>query len=439
MPDQQQMTGSAATLPVAEMTFDKTVYPRIQVIASLVQQYAQDLDFLPPVEVDQNHRLIDGVHRWMAHQKAGRETIDVIVTEVRDDHHFLELAVERNASHGQQLSQEDKKQMAVQMYKGVPVSERKDMKKRLITLFSVSKRTINNWLEKIDAMENAKRDRLIQDMWMACYEESEIAEETGMTQQRINQKCSEFTNFCNVAQICKLAATYQEEDFKPPIYNLWNDLKLTNQVGHFGNTEQAFVDRLLYLYTEPFDIVIDPFAGGGSTIDVCRRRSRRFLVSDRKPIIERADEIRQHDVTDGPLKPPQWKDVSLVYLDPPYWRQAAGQYSDDPTDLGNMSLEDFNKTLFNLMMLYAKCLERSQRDKPSYIALIIRPTQWNADNKEYTDHVTDMVTQVGLPVDMRISAPYSTEQYNAQCVNWAKENKKLLVLTRDIVVWRIEK
>ena len=32
-----------------------------------------------------------------------------------------------------------------------------------------------------------------------------------------------------------------------------------------------------------FDIVLDPFAGGGATIDVCKKRLRRYCVSDRKP------------------------------------------------------------------------------------------------------------------------------------------------------------
>ena len=59
------------------------------------------------------------------------------------------------------------------------------------------------------------------------------------------------------------------------------------------------MDNLLYLYTEPFDIVVDPFAGGGSTIDVCKKRFRRYFVTDRKPIVEREKEIRTHDMTDG--------------------------------------------------------------------------------------------------------------------------------------------
>jgi hypothetical protein len=56
------------------------------------------------------------------------------------------------------------------------------------------------------------------------------------------------------------------------------------------------VDNLLYLYTKPFDIVLDPFAGGGSTIEVCKKRFRRKMFSDHKPIVERETEIRQYDL-----------------------------------------------------------------------------------------------------------------------------------------------
>ncbi len=33
--------------------------------------------------------------------------------------------------------------------------------------------------------------------------------------------------------------------------------------------QSRIVENLLYAYTEPFDVVVDPFAGGGSTIDIC--------------------------------------------------------------------------------------------------------------------------------------------------------------------------
>ncbi len=136
-------------------------------------------------------------------------------------------------------------------------------------------------------------------------------------------------------------------------------------------------------------------------------------------------------------KSPHWKDVGLVYLDPPYWRQAAGQYSRDPTDLANMSLEDFNKKLSGLIHALASKIKSSKREKPAYIALVIQPTQWNAPGRQFTDHVGDMLRAVNLPVEMRIFAPYETQQCNAQMVKWAKANKKCLVLTREIIVWSV--
>ena len=44
----------------------------------------------------------------------------------------------------------------------------------------------------------------------------------------------------------------------------------------------GIVDNLLYLFTEPFGIVVDPFGGGASTITVCKKRMRRYWVSERR-------------------------------------------------------------------------------------------------------------------------------------------------------------
>lgn len=71
-------------------------------------------------------------------------------------------------------------------------------------------------------------------------------------------------------------------DFTPPVYNVWKFKDRTSGNSHFGNTEPTILDNLLYLYTKPFDIVADPFAGGGSTINVCKKRMRCYWVSDRK-------------------------------------------------------------------------------------------------------------------------------------------------------------
>jgi hypothetical protein len=34
----------------------------------------------------------------------------------------------------------------------------------------------------------------------------------------------------------------------------------------------TILDNLLAKHTKPFDVVVDPFAGGGSTVDLCKKR-----------------------------------------------------------------------------------------------------------------------------------------------------------------------
>ena len=189
----------------------------------------------------------------------------------------------------------------------------------------------------------------------------------------------------------------------------------------------------MYLYTGRFDIVVDPFAGGGSTIDICKKRSRRYFVSDRKPIIERKPEIRELDVTKTLPGPARWEDVTLVYLDQPYWRQAEGFYSNDRSDLSNMDLEEFHAVVANLIRSYAKKLKAG-----AVIALLMQPTQWKSPERQYTDHVAEMLRRVKVPLDMRISCPFECQQCTPPMVEWARENKRVLVLSRELIVWKVE-
>jgi hypothetical protein len=217
-----------------------------------------------------------------------------------------------------------------------------------------------------------------------------------------------------------------------PLYNVWKQQEKTPGSGHFGNSDVRWVDNLLYLYTKPFDVVVDPFGGGGSTIDLCRKRLRRYWVSDRKPIVEREKEIRRHDLTEGLPLLPRWKDVRLVYLDPPYWAQAAGQYSDDAADLANMPLASFTAALAEVINGFAVKLKGTG----AAIALLMQPTQWKAPEKQYTDHVADMIKAVKMPIDLRVQCPYESQQCTAQMVEWAKAKRKVLVLSRELVIWR---
>lgn len=418
-------------IAVSEVVFRDDLYPRISHDPALVQRYAANLEVLPPIEVNQHNELIDGWHRWTAHKKNEATSVTVTVTETKSEAEFLMLAIKRNSAHGAQLADGDKKKMAVRLY---AVGTGLD-KKTIAETLSVSEKSVSRYLSDIEKQLREQRKETIQAMYLACHTQDEIAAAVGVGQKTVSNELESFSNFGQVSKITKTLAEFAEPDFTPPLYNVWTFAKKSNGVSHFGNSEQRIVDNLLYLYTEPFDIVLDPFGGGGSTIDVCKRRLRRYWVSDRKPIPERAHEIRHLDIVDGlPPLAKRWSDVTLTYLDPPYWKQAENQYSQDAEDLANMPLDEFTANLAGVVRSIA------EKQSKGVIALIIQPTQWKAEGRKYTDHVMDLIQAVGTDlahVEMRISAPYSTEQYTPQMVNWAKENKQLMVLTREIIVWRV--
>lgn len=248
---------------VADVVFRADLYPRLETSAATVQKYAEDLDVLPEIELNQRSELIDGWHRWTAHKKKGAATIKARITPTTSDAHLLELAIQRNATHGLQLSQEDKRDMARRIYHATPERERDAKKKELARILSVSERAVRDWLSRIDKDSKEARDKRIFDLWLACFTQEEIAER-------------EAVNKDTVSEICRKAADLPESDkptaghasdFAPPIYNVWKQQEKTAGEGHFGNSEIRWVDNLLYLYTQPFDVVVDPFAGSGSTFD----------------------------------------------------------------------------------------------------------------------------------------------------------------------------
>jgi hypothetical protein len=421
---------TAIEINVAEVVYREDLYPRLRTSAETVQKYAEDLSVLPPIEVNQHKELIDGWHRWTAHKKCEVPTIKAVVVETASDAHLLEMAIEKNATHGLQLSQADKKDMARRIYHATPERDRDDKKKQLAKILSVGERTVREWLSRIDKDAKEERNRRIFDLWMGCWTQEEIASREGVTKETVSEVCQKMADLPKPDRSAADHAT----DFDPPIYNVWKQQERTPGTSHFGNSDVRWVDNLLYLYTKPFDVVVDPFAGGGSTIDICRKRFRRYFVSDRKPVVEREKEIRCHDLTAGIPKPPQWKDVALVYLDPPYWKQAEGKYSSDPTDLANMEADQFHDELAKIINGFAGKLPAG-----AHIALIIQPTQWKAPDRQFTDHVSEMIRRVKQPIAMRIQAPYESQQCTAQMVEWAKENRQVLVLSREIVVWRVAK
>jgi predicted transcriptional regulator len=426
---------SRAQIKLSEIVFDEGLYPRVDGHdPATVQTYARDMEQIEAagklISINADGILLDGRHRMLAY-KTNADGGDPVVTVYRypisSKLESFRLACELQ-DRGFALNNNDRQASAKRLYQLGDQSQAEIAK-----VLGVSAPTVSKWLSRTIKEEKEAKQKKAREMWLACATQQEIADAVQVPQQTVKDWTDGFTESCLKQE------SVNPPSFDPPIYNVWKQQTKSNAVSHFGNSEARWVENLLYLYTQPGSVVVDPFGGGGSTIDVCKKWQRRYYVSDRKPIVAREHEIRLHDLTTGMPSVPRWKDVDLVYLDPPYWKQAEGQYSDDPTDLANMPIEQFNAALSGIVKGFADKLKASAADHTQYIALIIQPTQWKAPDRGFVDHIGDMLRLVKLPVAMRYSVPYESQQCTAQMVEWAKAAKRCLVLTREIIVWEVQR
>lgn len=416
-------------IDVNKVVFREDMYPRIEKSSSTVQKYAEDLEVLPPIEINQRNELIDGWHRWTAHKKADAKTIKVVITNTDSDRELLELAIERNSSHGLQLSQEDKRDLARKIYNGTPDKKRDEAKAYLAKLLSVSERTLRNWTSTIDKDAKESRGKKIFNMWLTCHTQEEIADAIGISRSQVGGILTELAKLPKSAE----ATASHLVDFEVPLYNVWKFMEKPGGSSHFGYTESTILDNLLHFYTKPFDVVVDPFAGGGSTIDVCKKRFRRYWVSDRTVVPEREHEIRKWDFANGLPPIPRWQDVTLIYLDSSKWKQVENiPNSNAQADTSKKPLADFTETFSEFINSISKKLQPG-----AVIATLIPPIQWKSSDKVCTDYAAELIKKVKLPINMRFQCLYEGQQCTTQMVELAKTNKRPMVISGELIVWQI--
>lgn len=405
-----------STIKVKDIVFREDLYPRLKPNPAKIQEYSENIDVLPPIEVNQANILIDGYHRWKAHETVGLEEVPCVVIQTASEQELLMLAVRKNATAGQQLTQAEKKKYAIQWWNVLP-------EKEIIQTLSISERTFRDFTkDKRKQLEEEQNERIF-DMWMRCYTQQQIAESLSIDKQLVSRKIADFS------QNGKFADLINFRNFDPQIYDIWNFHKATNEVRHFGNIPPEIVDNLMYYFTSPFDVVFDPFGGGGSTIDKCVERNRRYFVSDLTPIPARND-IRQHDITTG--LPEELPVPDLVFLDPPYWKQAEKRYSEKDTDLGNVDLNKFLDTIAEI----AKAVKRKWGSSRPNGKLAIIIGAYKNDGK-FIDLPFLCYERIAkyLPLVRRIQVPYSTQVHGGAFVALAKEKKEILYLTRELMVF----
>jgi ParB-like chromosome segregation protein Spo0J len=218
-------------------------------------------------------------------------------------------------------------------------------------------------------------------------------------------------------------------DFRPTPYDVWN-FRHDRAFGipHPGSIPPAVVAHLLHYYTTPGALVVDPMAGGGTTLDVSLSMGRQCLEYDLHPA---RPEIRRHDIRHG--FPVAALGCDLIFCDPPYHTMLAARYP--PDSIASAPLTDWIAFLNNLARQALDTLRTG-----GYLAILLA-TQTEKDLPTgfgYLDHAFFgyvAAFRAGFLPERRISCPMDGT-YLPQHVRRARHEGRLLGQVRDLIVMR---
>jgi adenine-specific DNA-methyltransferase len=130
----------------------------------------------------------------------------------------------------------------------------------------------------------------------------------------------------------------QKPPMRPQSTTLWDYPSRTYGAGRQGDdrfrgaTPAWVIWDVVTKFVPKGGVVVDPFCGSGTTLDVCRELGREAMGFDVRPV---RDDVREADARSLPLRN---ETADLVFMDPPYADNLT--YSNDPRCLGKLPARD---------------------------------------------------------------------------------------------------
>ena len=205
--------------------------------------------------------------------------------------------------------------------------------KKLLTALNINRSSPINKNTTITILELFRPSDVLISQWFEF-----LTEDRGQESLEVSPKVKSWELFAQtkktqeaVEEIPRLQAT-----------TLWDFPKQSYGTAPKGNNKYAGVTpaeliwNLVWRYTEPGDLVVDPMCGSGTTLDVCKEEGRKAICYDISPPPYRK-EVVQNDARDIPL-PDDY--VDMVFVDSPYGDNI--RYNEHPDCIGKISSENEN-------------------------------------------------------------------------------------------------
>jgi hypothetical protein len=206
--------------------------------------------------------------------------------------------------------------------------------------------------------------------------------------------------------------------------DVWNFSVCDDRYGinYPGRIPGQIIQNILYYYTEPWTFVIDPMAGGGTTLDVCQKCNevkRECLAFDIKPV---RPDIFKADAT----KPwPSNRQADLIFIDPPYWSQ-----QEDAYEMASQPLDTFLK-----MMRLVLDQARQNIKQTGTLALLIAPMAIKTSYIDLPFILHESARELGFRLKRRIHVPVGSQQIGPSVSKHCKDTRTMLAIMRDLLIF----
>lgn len=439
---------------VDEIVFHQAFYPRTKPDTATIEQYVdmlQDGAEFPPLELDADGMvLLDGYHRWKAFMEAGVSTIDAKLIALEGMPRLL-YAASRNAIHGDRLAMSEKRAVARQMAEqGITQTE-------IQKWLHVSVGTVNAWVSDIVTRSQREREGTILWLDVLGWTQAEIAERIGCDQSSISRVCksSDLKNrileqrsrgrgaseiaetecvslqLVEAILLANLSDAERLNELRIGIqpYDVWNFSGCDPRFGgeYPGRIPGQLVLHVLYFFSQPNELVLDPMAGSGTTMDACAYLGRRVYGLDAHPFASRSD-ILEHDMFKQGW-PSRTAQAQLIFWDPPYFKKKDAAYGDK--SISRLEKKDY-------LAFFKHAAQSIPKKFCGRLALLCSDYNDESDTTQniFGVEYVNLFLRAGWTLERRIQVPLTTQQVHPDVVNRFRQERRLARLNRDVVVLR---